>query len=490
MLRYILFALLSAGLSYSHNLPELTTDEFETQIKQKQFMLIMFYAPWCGHCKRFKPEFMSAGEKLEANSNIGLGLVDCTTQEKICTRFQVSGYPTLKLFKDGKFVHDYDGARDESGVMEYALTRSQPSSKELKSQAELNELLASAIALDTPVIVSFFNSKTDASLDVHLKVAEDLLGLVSFAHTHDANIFEESPNANLIRLYRPKNLVNKLTEPFINYDGKYNADDLNSWIRKNGHGLVGYRVQKNLKLFPMDNILLFYNNVSLDKHQKGVNYYRSRIMRAVKDSGIDTSSFAFAYCPSNEFFQETYEIQAEEKEYPLVILKAAGRKYKLEKYDFEALVKFLKSFKAGTLEPFIKSEPVPINQEDAVVKVVALSFDKVVNDPNKDVLVMFHAPWCGHCKQLMPKFKSVAEKLKNEPGLTMAIFDATANEVPSPYVVNGYPTLYFVPKSSKTSPKQYQGAREEEDLIKYLSKECTDELQAYDRDGNLKKTDL
>ena len=41
--------------------------------------------------------------------------------------------------------------------------------------------------------------------------------------------------------------------------------------------------------------------------------------------------------------------------------------------------------------------------------VVAENFDEIVNDPSKDVLVEFYAPWCGHCKSLAPKFDELGE---------------------------------------------------------------------------------
>lgn len=43
--------------------------------------------------------------------------------------------------------------------------------------------------------------------------------------------------------------------------------------------------------------------------------------------------------------------------------------------------------------------------------VVADTFEEIVNDPEKDVLIEFYAPWCGHCKKLEPKYTELAEQV-------------------------------------------------------------------------------
>lgn len=48
--------------------------------------------------------------------------------------------------------------------------------------------------------------------------------------------------------------------------------------------------------------------------------------------------------------------------------------------------------------------------------VVAENFDSIVNDDSKDVLIEFYAPWCGHCKNLEPKYKELGEKVRTAVG--------------------------------------------------------------------------
>lgn len=123
-------------------------------------------------------------------------------------------------------------------------------------------------------------------------------------------------------------------------------------------------------------------------------------------------------------------------------------------FSMESFDKWLNEFLDGKLTPYLKSEPVPDNS-GPLKTVVAKNFEEIVNDPTKDTLIEFYAPWCGHCKNLAPKYEELAEKMKDEPNLVIAKMDATANDVPAPYSVSGFPTIYFAPKGSKDSPKQY-----------------------------------
>jgi len=143
-------------------------------------------------------------------------------------------------------------------------------------------------------------------------------------------------------------------------------------------------------------------------------------------------------------------------------------------YTAETLKSFVDEFLAGKMEPFVKSEPIPDNENHDVKVVVGKSFKKIVMDPTKDVLIEAYAPWCGHCKTLAPKYEELAKRLsKYSDTLTIAKIDATANSLPPEFAVKGFPTIWFVPANNKNAPIKYEGAREVEDFVKFIKREAS-----------------
>lgn len=71
----------------------------------------LIFSAGCGHCTKFKPEYSEAAQRI-ANDGIGtLGVVDATVHEALAQRYEINGFPTLKLFKNGVFKSEYDGKR-------------------------------------------------------------------------------------------------------------------------------------------------------------------------------------------------------------------------------------------------------------------------------------------------------------------------------------------------------------------------------------------
>jgi len=106
--------------------------------------------------------------------------------------------------------------------------------------------------------------------------------------------------------------------------------------------------------------------------------------------------------------------------------------------------------------------------DDADVFVLtADNFDETIK--NEFVFVEFYAPWCGHCKKLVPEYAALATGLKAEGSkVVIAKLDATqANDVATKYSIRGYPTLKLFRNGE---PVDYEGGRTTNDMKVWLAK--------------------
>lgn len=95
------------------NVLDVTDKNFETEVEKGTVpVLVDFWAPWCGPCKMVAPVVEALSEEFAGK----VKFVKVNTDESPNTaqKFQISGIPSLLLFKDGNVVDQVVGAVPKS----------------------------------------------------------------------------------------------------------------------------------------------------------------------------------------------------------------------------------------------------------------------------------------------------------------------------------------------------------------------------------------
>jgi len=89
-------------------------------LDQSKDVFVEFYAPWCGHCKKLAPIWDELGSTFNAHESVVIAKCDATAND-VDPKYEIKGFPTLKLFKSGadKTPIDYNGDRSLESLIEF-----------------------------------------------------------------------------------------------------------------------------------------------------------------------------------------------------------------------------------------------------------------------------------------------------------------------------------------------------------------------------------
>jgi len=424
----------------------LTEENFSSFLEQNDFVLVEFYAPWCGHCKKLAPEYARAATALKnSGSPVKLAKVDATVEAALGEKYGVKGYPTLKFFRGGDSI-EYEGGRTEAEIVNWVTKKSGPPSKALSTQAEVDSFLAS---VGTRVLAFV----SDDSEPAWSKAAgSDKTQAFAFGHVADSSLFN-GKTAGSAELH-------KEGEEVKSFSGEFTTENLVAWVLAEGFPLVDELSQDSwtrAQASGLDLLAIFQNTKDNEVALELAKAYKGNLVVTVSDQvGI-----ASRWGSSGNVVPTIIYVNNKESNPTFVVWNEDAN---LE-VNLENAKAFVEGSRDGSYDTYIKSEPLPENNDGPVTVLVGKNFDSIVY-AEKDVLVEFYAPWCGHCKKLAPVFDELGESYKDDSNLVIAKMDATANGTPKGVSIAGFPTLIFFDANNKQHA--YDGERDLESFQHWL----------------------
>mmetsp|Transcript_15034 Transcript_15034/g.20614 ORF Transcript_15034/g.20614 Transcript_15034/m.20614 type:complete len:415 (+) Transcript_15034:310-1554(+) len=364
----------------------------------------------------------------------------------------------------------------------------QSSTRKLHSTLDIDEFLKESD--QQAAVIGYFDESTNSKdLGLFTELAEEEGNNLKFAYTTSKEVLEEKKYDGFsVVVHLPSKFVSaKYDRPKHRYPSKTitGLQQLKDFVLNKALPLVGEMTIANKQLYDSKKTpyLTVFTAVDLEKNFKQFNYIANRVRKVAKDFKNKLNFNIASKSKFNYILESDYVFNDHTMKDTVVGIRAGNFFYRMDaniKFSPESLLEFVNAYLAGKIEGVEKKTPAaPKGDEDeddsdsAVVTLTNDNFKSEVTEPkDKDVLVEFYAPWCGHCKQLKPEFKATAEHFKDDSGVTIAAMDATANTVPKGFDVSGYPTLYFVPADTK-KPKLYDGGRDMSSFIAYIKSHRT-----------------
>jgi len=262
-----------------------TDDNFDDIVNTYEYVLVKFYAPWCGHCKKIAPEYKKAATVVKGyDTPIYLGEVDATIHKELGSRFGVKGYPTIKFFIGGEPI-EYKGGRDEAGIIEWLNKKTQPSTVTVTDLETAQKHIA-----DNSLVGVFFGAEDSDAFSSFNKVSKGFDD-ITFFNTNAPEVLAHYKIEGTDKFV----LFTDFDDKVYAYDGEFATAGIQKFIDDNMFATVMYFDQGAAGL------IFGSNNAALVVFADEDDEEGAKALAALREvSGKLKGKILMAYCGSSE----------------------------------------------------------------------------------------------------------------------------------------------------------------------------------------------
>ena len=383
----------------------LTDKNFNKALKSHPFLIVKFYSEGCKYCREMAPEYRKASQMaIKMDFPYKFGEMDTEEAVRTKKKYKVNQVPTIKLFIRGKHI-DFNGARTAQNILNFLKENTEVTNR-LESEEQIK-----GVVNRNEAVVFFFAEKGSKVQQIGDQVqVEENTRIYAVENPDLLSFFNESGKLPMVILIKkfdnPKMILKKKSE--------LTKDNIQKFIVDNTFQAVLPLTKNTISIVFGENI----QDPDLIPTKPGIFLLLQE--KSPKLEG-DFYKLAMEKKGSGEIFIKgggkseglggrlSRWIGLKEENLPLIYIinketKGIRKFLMTHQYtmNYEGISSFYDHWKRGKLVKVIKSEDITPQIEDNVVqKLVGDNYVKEIRESGKDVLVKFHAPWCGICEKVI-----------------------------------------------------------------------------------------
>ncbi|KAH1090591.1 hypothetical protein J1N35_017848 [Gossypium stocksii] len=325
---------------------ELDESNFDSAISSFDYILVDFYAPWCGHCKRLSPQLDEAAPVLAGLSEpIVLAKVNADKFTRLANKHDIDGYPTLKFFMHGVPM-EYNGPRKADLLVQYLKKFVAPDVSILSSDSAINDFVEAAGTF-FPIYIGFGLNET-VIFNLAVKYKKKAWFSVAKDFSDDAMVLYDFDKVPSLVALHPSYKQQSV------FYGPFEDSFLGDFVKQNLLPLVvplNYETLKLLKDEERKIVLTILNDENEDQSQNLI-----RLLKAAASANPDLV-FSYVGVEQWEDFADKFEANQKTK-LPKMIVWNGNEEYfsviGVESLDAEdqgtQISRFLEGYREGRTE--------------------------------------------------------------------------------------------------------------------------------------------